>query len=537
MKNYKIHIGLGWILILFLLSAFNTNAQEVEQNMYKFGRLLRLVDTQYVDSVNIPSLTEKAIVGMLREMDPHSVYITKDEVAEMNEPLEGGFFGIGISFNVYRDTLMVLTTIPGGPSEKVGLRPSDRILYVDGDLIAGKGITNKDVFKYLKGPKGTIVKLQIKRKGVAGLLDFTIVRDKIPINSLDASYMINDDTGYIKLNRFSATTTDEFMEAVKSLKANPGFKNVVLDLRGNGGGYLNAAYELADQFLEGRKLIVYTQGVKSPRKDYESSVKGELEEGKVVVLIDEASASASEILTGAIQDWDRGLVIGRRSYGKGLVQQQYYLTDGSMVRLTTAHYYTPSGRCIQRPYEDGVDEYRKDRIRRFENGELFIEDSIHFDTELSYKTKMNARTVYGGGGIMPDIFVPMDTSKHYQYYNELLRKNVIYDKVLSIMDKSRDKFKKKYLTFEKYNAEFEVDDEVINDIVAKGEDEGIKKDEASLEFIRPQMKQQIKALFARDLFSVSHYYQIINTDDETINKGLEVIHNSGIYNKLLAENK
>jgi carboxyl-terminal processing protease len=312
---------------------------------------------------------------------------------------------------------------------------------------------------------------------------------------------------------------------------------MVLDLRGNGGGYLNAAYELADQFLDGQKMIVYTEGTKSPRKEYRSSEKGELEEGKLVVLIDESSASASEILSGAIQDWDRGLIIGRRSYGKGLVQQQYYLTDGSMVRLTTAHYYTPSGRCIQRSYEDGVDEYRKDPIRRFENGELFIEDSIHLDQEQSYKTKMNARTVYGGGGIMPDIFVPMDTSKYYQYYNELLRKNLIYDKVLSTMDKSRDQFKKKYPTFEKYNAGFEVDDEVIDDIVAKGEKEGIEKDEESLQFIRSQMKLQIKALFARDLFSVSYYYQIINTDDKTIGKALEVIHNSGVYNKLLAESK
>ncbi len=534
MKTLKIFL-LG--ALFFILQGANAQPQEVEPNMFKFGRLLRLIDTQYADTVSIPSLTEKAIVGMLREMDPHSVYITKDEVAEMNEPLEGGFFGIGISFNIYNDTLLVLTTIPGGPSEKVGLRPSDRIISVDGNMIAGTGITNKDVFKYLKGPKGTIVKLQIKRKGVAELLDFTIVRDKIPINSLDASYMLNDQTGYIKLNRFSATTTEEFFEAVNGLKTNPGFQNVVLDLRGNGGGYLNAAYELADHFLDGRKLIVYTEGLKSPRKDYESSNRGELETGKVIVLIDEGSASASEILSGAVQDWDRGLVIGRRSYGKGLVQQQYYLTDGSMVRLTTAHYYTPSGRCIQRPYEDGVDEYRKDRIRRFENGELFFEDSIHVNQEQAYKTRMNARTVYGGGGIIPDIFVPMDTSKHYQYYNELLRKNIIYDKVLSVMDKSRDKFKKKYPTFEKYNAEFEVDDQMIDEIVDKGEAEGVKKSDESLAFIRPQLKQQIKALFARDLFTVSHYYQIVNSDDKTILKALEVIQSSDIYNKLLAENK
>jgi len=537
MKSSKIFAGFFAGFILFAVSTTSTYAQDVEQNMYKFGRLLRLIDTQYVDTVNIPSLTEKAIVGMLRQMDPHSVYISRDEVAEMNEPLEGSFYGIGISFNIFRDTLMVLTTIPGGPSEKVGLRPGDRILYADGELIAGKGITNKDVYKYLKGPKGTIVKLQIKRKGVTELLDFTIVRDKIPINSLDASYMLDDDTGYLKLNRFSATTTEEFMDAVKDLKKNSDFKNLILDLRGNGGGYLTAAYELADQFLDGHKLIVYTEGLKSPRKDYESSVKGDLEQGRLVVLIDEGSASASEILSGAIQDWDRGLIVGRRSYGKGLVQQQYYLTDGSMVRLTTAHYYTPSGRCIQRPYDDGVDEYRKDPMRRFEDGELFFEDSIHLDKSLIYKTKLNNRIVYGGGGIMPDIFVPMDTSKYYQYYNELLRKNLIYDKVLSIMDKSRDKFKKKYPTFEKYNAEYEVDDAVINDIVAKGEAEGVKKDEESIEFIRPQMKQQIKALFARDLFSVNCYYQIMNADDETIKKGMEVIHNSLIYNKLLAENK
>ncbi len=531
-------IAFGFLFYIGLaLCSLSVQAQDVEQSMYKFGRLLRLVDTQYVDSVNIPSLTEKAIVGMLHEMDPHSVYITKEEVDETNESLDGGFFGIGISFNIYNDTLLVLTTIPGGPSEKVGLRPSDRIIQVGDKLIAGKGITNNDVFKYLKGPKGTIVELKVKRKGVSELLGFTIIRDKIPINSLDASYMINDNTGYLKLNRFSATTTEEFLEAVKGLKANAEFKNIILDLRGNGGGYLTAAYELADHFLDGQKLIVYTEGLKSPRKDYESSNRGELETGKVVVLIDEGSASASEILSGAIQDWDRGLIIGRRSYGKGLVQQQYYLTDGSMVRLTTAHYYTPSGRCIQRPYADGVDEYRKDRIRRFENGELFIQDSIHFDESQSYKTKMNARTVYGGGGIMPDIFVPMDTSKYYQYYNELLRKNLIYDKVLSIMDKSRDKFKKKYPTFEKYNAEYEVEDDVIADIIAKGEAEGVKKNEKSLGFVRPLLKQQIKALFARDLFSVSHYYQIISSDDETIGKAVEVIKNSAIYDKLLVENK
>lgn len=537
MNKSSILSSLLLCLTLCIFSTGKAQSQEVEQNMYKFGRLLRLVDSFYTDTTNIPSLTEKAIVGMLTELDPHSVYIPKSEVEAMNEPLEGGFFGIGISFNIFKDTLMVVTTIPGGPSEKVGLRASDRILEVDGKWIAKTGIKNNDVFKMLKGEKGTIVKLKIKRKGTAELLDFTIVRDKIPLHSLDASYMLNKHTGYIKLNRFSGTTTEEFLEAVKTLKSNPDFKDLVLDLRGNGGGYLNAAYELADHFLEGKKLIVYTEGNKSPRKDYESSVKGELEQGKVVVLIDEGSASASEILAGAIQDWDRGLVIGRRSYGKGLVQQQYYLTDGSMVRLTTAHYYTPSGRCIQRPYQDGVDEYRMDQYKRFENGELFSEDSIHLNKKERYSTRLNARTVYGGGGIMPDLFIPLDTSVHYRYYNELLRKNLIYDKVLTMMDKSREKFKKKYPTFEKYMNEFEVEDAVIDEIVAKGEEEGIKKKEESIAFARPQMKQQIKGLIARDLFEVSRYYQIMNTDDKTILKAIEVIENTSIYNKLLAESK
>ncbi len=537
MKQSSIFASFFLFLVLFFSSTGKAQSQEIEQSMYKFGRLLRLVDSFYTDTTNISSLTEKAIVGMLAELDPHSVYIPKNEVEEMNEPLEGGFFGIGISFNIFKDTLMVVTTIPGGPAEKVGMRASDRIVEVNGKWIAKTGIKNNDVFKMLKGEKGTIVKLKVKRNGSAELLDFTIARDKIPIHSLDASYMLNKHTGYIKLNRFSGTTTEEFLEAVKKLKTNASFQDLVLDLRGNGGGYLNAAYELADHFLEGNKLIVYTEGNKSPRKDYESSNKGELEQGKVVILIDEGSASASEILAGAIQDWDRGLIIGRRSFGKGLVQQQYYLTDGSMVRLTTAHYYTPSGRCIQRPYADGVDEYRKDQIKRFENGELFSEDSIHVNKEDKYTTRLNARTVYGGGGIMPDLFIPMDTSAHYRYYNELLRKNIIYEKVLSIMDKSRDKFKKKYPTFEKYQSDFEVDDSVIDEIIAKGEEEGVKKKEESVAFVRPQMKQQIKALFARDLFETGCYYQIMNADDKTINKAVEVIENSATYNKLLAESK
>ncbi|MBV5312424.1 MAG: S41 family peptidase [Prolixibacteraceae bacterium] len=522
--------------LVLLISGSELKAQDVQGNTMKFGRLLRLIDSYYVDTTNVDDLTEKAIVEVLRGLDPHSVYISKAEVEKMNEPLQGNFEGVGISFNVYRDTLMVVTTVPGGPSEKVGIRAGDRIVSVDSKNIASIGLKNADVYDYLRGKKGTKVELKVKRKGEVNLLDFTVIRDKIPINSLDASYMLNDNTGYIKLNKFSATTTAEFLEAIKALKASSKLNSLVLDLRGNGGGYLNAATELADQFLTAFKQIVYTEGKHTEKKEYNSTALGELEQGKLVVLIDEGSASASEIVAGAIQDWDRGVLIGRRSFGKGLVQQPFLLTDGSMIRLTTAHYYTPSGRCIQKPYEKGVDEYQKDYLNRIENGELFSKDSVSAKVNKTqeYATKLSKRLVYGGGGVMPDLFIPLDTSKYYAYYNNLGRKNVINTGVLDIMDANRDSFKQKYTDYKTYNEKFEVTDAMIEKILAAGEKEGVKRDEKSIEFARPIMKRQMKGLIARDLFTISHYFQIMNDEDESIKKAVEVISKKGEYEKILS---
>ena len=548
--------------MIFYAGGGELKAQDVQNSTAKFSRLLRLIDSYYVDSTNVDDLTEKAIVEVLRGLDPHSVYISKAEVEKMNEPLQGNFEGVGISFNVFHDTLMVVGTVPGGPSEKVGIRSGDRIVSVDSKNIAGVGLKNTDVYDYLRGKKGTKVDLKVRRKGEINLLDFTVIRDKIPINSLDASYMLNENTGYIKLNKFSATTSAEFFDAIKALKATSKINSLVLDLRGNGGGYLNAATELADQFLTAYKLIVYTSGMHAEKKEYSSTALGELEQGKLVVLIDEGSASASEIVAGAVQDWDRGVLIGRRSYGKGLVQQPFPLTDGSMIRLTTAHYYTPSGRCIQKPYTDGVDAYQKDYLHRIENGELFSKDSVFQNKTEKFQTKVSNRTVYGGGGIMPDLFVPLDTSKYYVYYNTLNRKNVVYTGVLDIMDAKRNEFKQKFTDFKTFNDKFVITDEMVDKIMAAGDkidadkmtvdadgnpvevkseinSKEVKKvnakpDAKSIEFARPLLKKQMKALIARDLFSVSHYFQIMNAEDETIQKAIEVINKKGEYEMVLS---
>lgn len=535
MNLYTKITGLSILMgFMMLTGGSELKAQDVQSNTMKFGRLLRLIESYYVDTANVDDITEKAIVEVLRGLDPHSVYISKAEVEKMNEPLQGNFEGVGVSFNVYRDTLLVVTTVANGPSEKVGIRAGDRIIFIDSKNIAGIGLKNADVFDYLRGKKGTKVDLKIKRKGEPNLLDFTVIRDKIPINSLDASYMLNDNTGYIKLNKFSATTTSEFLEAMKSLKATGKLNNLVLDLRGNGGGFLSAATELADQFLSAYKLIVYTSGVHADKKEYNSSALGELEQGKLVVLIDEGSASASEIVAGAVQDWDRGVIIGRRSFGKGLVQQPFPLTDGSMVRLTTAHYFTPSGRNIQKPYEEGIEAYQKDFQNRMTHGELFTKDSIKLNKVDTYLTKVTKRTVYGGGGVMPDLFIALDTSKYYVYYNNLQRKNLIYTAVLDYTDANRESLKQKYPDFKLFVKNFEVTDEIINKIIEAGDKEDVKKDEKSVEFARPLMKKQIKALIARDLFSVSHFFEIMNAEDESIKKAIEVLTQRGTYEKILS---
>lgn len=528
------NIVIGFLIsFVVLISSFNTTAQEaVQQNQLKFGRLLRLIDSYYVDTTNIDDLTEKAIVNMLSELDPHSAYISKEEVAEMNQPLEGNFEGIGISFNIFKDTLLVLTTISGGPSEKVGLYAGDRIIEVDGKGIAGTGLKNSDVFKLLRGDKGTSVDLKVLRKNSKEILDFTIIRDKIPIFSLDASYMINESTGFIKLNKFSATTTEEFVSAMKDLKRQ-NIQNLILDLRGNGGGYLNSAIEISEQFLKDNELVVYTSGVNEPKREYKASAKGEFKNGNLVVLVDEFSASASEIVAGAIQDWDRGVIVGRRSFGKGLVQKPFYLTDGSMVRLTTAHYYTPSGRCIQKPYNDGVKEYRKDYQNRMLSGEMFSADSIVFADTLEYKTLLNGRIVHSGGGIMPDIFMPLDTSSHYGYINRLRRNNVVYNFALEYIDKNRNVLKSKYPDFKDFEAKYETSDAMIAEIVEMGVKDSIEKNEESLLFGVNDLKKEIKAIIARDIYSRDDFYKIYYKDDEAIIEALKVIANQKEYNKLL----
>lgn len=538
MKSFpvlKIKELIAAITTIFLLaaSAIGVFAQEdVQQNQLKFGRLLRLIDGYYVDSVNINEITEKAIVNILSELDPHSVYMSKDEVAQMNEPLVGNFEGIGITFNIFKDTLLVTTTVAGGPSEKVGLRAGDRIVEVDNKNIAGIGLKNSDVFNMLRGNKGTQVNLKVLRKNEPGLLDFTIIRDKIPINSLDAGYMIDDATGFIKLNKFSATTTEEFTTAMKELKKQK-VQNLILDLRGNGGGYLNSAVEISGQFLDNNQLVVYTSGINEPRKDYNAGSAGEFKKGKLVILVDEGSASASEIVAGAVQDWDRGIIIGRRTFGKGLVQKPFYLTDGSMVRLTTAHYYTPSGRCIQKPYDEGLDEYRKDYQHRLSSGEMFNADSIQFSDSLKFNTLINKRTVFAGGGVMPDIFVPLDTSSHYAFINRLRRNNIIYNYTLDYIDKNREHIKSKYPKFKDFETKFSVSDDIIAGIVENGVKEGIEKNAESLEFSRNDMKREVKALLARDLYERDAFYKVYLKDDKEILKALEVIRNQKEYNSIL----
>lgn len=525
----------GLLLLAFILAIpfGNASAQEtVQENQLKFARLLRLVDGYYVDSANVEQLTEDAIVHLLSELDPHSTYISKEEVAKMNEGLKGNFEGIGISFNIYKDTLLVTTTISGGPSEKVGLRAGDRIVEVDGKNVAGIGLKNSDVFDLLRGKKGTEVNLKIVRKTSPDPLDFKVIRDKIPIFSLDASYMLDESTGYIKLNKFSATTNDEFEEAIKELKTQ-NLQNLVLDLRGNGGGYLNAAVAISDQFLNDDHLIVYTNGRNDPKRDYDATNNGYFEKGNLIVLTDEGTASASEIVSGAVQDWDRGLIIGRRSFGKGLVQKPFFLTDGSMVRLTTAHYYTPSGRCIQKPYDDGVGEYKKDYFNRMSNGEMFNADSIHFDDDLKHKTLVNGRNVYGGGGIMPDIFVPLDTSHHYSYLNKLRRKNVTYNFVLDFVDQNRESVHQEYPDFKAFNENFKITDDVVTEVVERGEKEGVEKDEESLEFVKESLRKELKAYIARDLFSRNDMFKVLNRDDDVIAKAIEVLDNQKEYNNLL----
>ncbi len=531
-NNHKLYFYLPFILSLAIISGIyiggilkqKTNASfslgTIPATPDKVEQVMQVIEEMYVDSIDVNDLEEKAISSLLENLDPHSYYISAKEFAEMNEPLEGNFDGIGVEFRIVKDTVVVIQPIAGGPSEKVGIISGDRIIQVDSIPIAGVGITNKKVMKLLKGPRGTKVKVGIKRKGVNKTLFFTITRDRIPINSVMSAYFIRSGIAYIKIARFAKPTYQEFVSKCEDF-LNKGAKKIIVDLRGNGGGLLDAAIKISDEFLPKNDLIVYTEGRARPRKDYKASAYGILENAQVNILIDENSASASEIVAGAIQDNDRGLIIGRRSFGKGLVQEQLSWPDGSALRLTVARYYTPSGRCIQKPYDKGVEKYRMEAYERYLNGELLSKDSIHFNDSLKYFTK-KGRVVYGGGGIMPDIFIPLDTSYRSDFLNELAFSGIFLQFTFDYADKNRDELHKIYPTSERFIERFAINRQIMQQFMDFAQEKGLKipplyQYQNSLDF----MKLRLKAGIARNLYNDEVYYQILNEEDPAILKAIE----------------
>lgn len=497
-------------LILLVIHMFPSTALgQSASSAEKLEALLYHIDRMYVDTINEDQLVEQAIKGMLEELDPHSIYIPKDEVQRVNEPLKGNFDGVGIQFNILRDSIFVVFAIPGGPSEKLGIRAGDRIVKVEGENVAGIGITNREVMDLLRGPKGTRVNISVARSPYRELLDFTITRNKIPIRSIEASYMATPEIGYIKVRRFSANTMKDMRVEMAILKEK-GMKHLLLDLQGNGGGYLRTAINMADEFLEDDQLIVYQEGKSTPRDDTYATGMGNFEKGKLAILIDESSASASEIVAGAVQDWDRGVIIGRRSFGKGLVQRPVMLPDGSAVRLTVSRYFTPSGRCIQKPYDDGFSEYAKEKYNRLESGELTNQDSLTVNDDLKFFTKRKNRAVFGGGGIVPDIFVPLDTTVTSEHYGKMVRKGVMNSFALSYVDANRKTLLAKYPDVNSFNKNFSIDEEIEELFKQAGEKEGIIRDDEGYESAKELMHLRLKALMARDLWNTTAYYQVIN---------------------------
>jgi len=535
-----------------------------DPSIRKVSIAMAAIENLYVDSVNSDKLAEDAITGLLEKLDPHSAYLTADEVKKANEPLQGNFDGIGIQFNMYTDTLYVVQVISGGPSEKVGILPGDKIIFVNDTLIAGLKMKDTDIVSKLRGPKGTTVNVKILRKGYSQLLDFRIIRDKVPLYSVSASYMIDKKTGYIKVARFAETTFDEFRDSIENLEAK-GMENLILDLQNNSGGYLTTAIELANEFLKPNSLIVYTEGLNQRRVDARSNSSGSLKEGRLVVMVDESSASASEIVSGAIQDWDRGVIVGRRTFGKGLVQRPIPLPDGSMIRLTTARYYTPTGRSIQKPYTKGdLESYNKEVIDRYNRGEMISKDSIHFPDSLKYSTLIKHRTVYGGGGIMPDYFVPVDTTNALYVagttplYTEIYNKSIIYKYVRTIIDDNRKKYKAQYPTFDSFKNNFTVTDDMLNDVLEmykKEKTDDINNKTVKLDENNKEIKQttyqltedqqkdlekskwlillQIKVQIVQQIFGDSEFYQMVNPLIDSYKKAVEIISDEKEYNKLL----
>ena len=512
------------LVLLILLSGFSLSAQSVklQRSLNKLNQALYLIDVLYVDTVNISKITEQALISAVAELDPHSSYISAEDVQAMNEPLVGNFEGIGIEFAIIKDTLTVQATIAGGPSEKVGLRAGDKILKVAGENVAGIGLTNNKVYDFLRGSKGTKAELEILRRGVSEPLHFSVVRDKIPINSVDAAYEPEEGILYIKLSRFAAPSHSEIVEAFS--KASKPLKGVIMDLRSNSGGYLPTAISIANEFLQAGDLIVYTDGRAMPRMQENADGSGFYTRGPLVVMIDENSASASEILAGAIQDQDRGIIVGRRSFGKGLVQNAIPLDDGSELRLTVARYHTPSGRVIQSPYQEGNSEqYYKDFYERFLRGESFAKDSIHMPDSLKYRTLKQGRIVYGGGGIIPDVFVPTDTLSYTDYYASLLRQGVVIEYVNSECDRNREQWKRAYPSFDQFDAKFVVSSELMDGLVALAQEKGIEPAPEQFEKSRMEIESYMRALIASSLYDRGAFYRVLNDSSPEFEAAMEAL--------------
>ena len=585
------------ILFLLAIQAFSLFAQKGNEDVLKMSNIkatqtLGMIDYFYVDTTDLNKICEKGIEAMLKELDPHSVFIDKDEVAKMNEPLVGNFDGIGVSFQLLDDTIHVVDVISGGPSEKVGVLAGDKIVKVDDMPATGDTIKNDWVFKHLRGKKGTKVSVSVIRGKSKTPIVFEIKRDKIPINSIDTWFMIDKEIGYIRLNRFAQSSNEEMVQAITELQSE-GMQSLILDLRGNGGGYLNVAVDICDQFLSGDKLIVYTKGAKSPRQELKAQKKGLFEQGRLVIMVDESSASASEILSGAVQDWDRGVIVGRRTFGKGLVQRPFDMYDGSQIRLTTSRYYTPSGRCIQKPYDAGVEEYQMDYYNRLSHGELLSADSVHFADSLRCFTSGN-RLVYGGCGIMPDVFVPIDTMRASDYMINLRSKGLFNSFALNWTEENREQFLKKAPTYDKFSKEYEKmnvlsefekyaeqegvsrnaikkewvnimvsdylkkemsdstarsyesysdyaeslisDDKMLKEIMQKAKEEDKKNDLINKESDK-YIASTIKALIARNLYGVKYYYMTTFENDRELKEAIDVLKDNKKYNSILKAQK
>ena len=522
------------LLAFAVMLTLGAIAERIPSSISKLLNAEYAIKSCYVDSVDENKLVEDAIIGMLEKLDPHSQFTTAKETQELEEPLQGEFSGIGIQFNLKQDTLYVIQTIPNGPSERVGMLPGDRIIYVNDTTIAGVKIKNTDIQKKLRGKKGTKVTVKVKRGNNPELITFVITRDKIPLHSVDAAYMLDEKTGYIKISSFGAKTYNEMIDKLHLLKKQ-GMRQLVVDLSDNGGGYMDAAIQMVNEFLDDGQLIVYTEGLNQSRAEAKANGRGEFKDMKLVVIMSQYSASASEIFAGAIQDWDRGLVLGRRSFGKGLVQRPFKFEDGSMMRLTVARYHTPSGRCIQKPYVKGDKKgYDADLLTRYNAGEYYNIDSIQFNDSLKYTSLKNHRVVYGGGGIMPDVFVPVDTTEYSKYYRDMLAKGVIYQFALDYVDKNRKALKSSYPNVEKFDQFFSLSDDDMQAFIAAGEKEKVAFNEEQYATSKEVFKCYLKGLIARDLYTEDNAFNIIvNHRNRDLQEALRLINDTSRYQSLL----